>query len=96
MRVKGKAKSVRIFTLAGDAAYASSEGFVKLARLHANMIGAFRVRRFDSARKSAEEAQESAPAALKEFYRYMKTRCDAFIADPPPKDWDGVTEFDHK
>jgi adenylate cyclase len=96
VKVKGKTKAVRIFTLAGDVAHAATEDFAKLAKIHAAMMESFRAGRFMAALGHSEKARNLADASLKGLYDHMDARCRDLIAHPPPKDWDGVTEFAHK
>jgi adenylate cyclase len=96
VKVKGKTKAVRIFTLAGDAGHAATEAFAELSKVHEAMFEAFRARRFEEAIAHADGARGKAAKPLQPLYDYMAAQCRGFIANPPPPDWDGVTEFAHK
>jgi adenylate cyclase len=98
VRVKGKTKPVRIFTLVGEPEIAVTPGFENLAALHEAMLVAYRDRRFEDAISLAEKAQGCIPEGLaldslhglNFFYELYVDRAKGFIAEPPPEDWDGV------
>src|SRR5690606_627753 len=86
VRVKGKVKPVRIFELISEG---SPDQNVQ------DMLESFRTgyvlymkSRFHEARQSFQKALDILPSdPVSQLYI---DRCDSFIADPPPEDWDGV------
>ena len=94
VKVKGKAEPVEIFELMG-----AGETVLRVKKLSSQdrfeqAIDAFQTGRFTEARNlfasvSAEMAEDRAAAMYIE-------RCDRFIANPPPADWDGALQLDTK
>ncbi len=91
IRVKGKAKPVRIFTLLGDEIFAGREAFLSLKILHENMIDAYRAGQFEKARTMAAECEAFQNFGLEAFYDFYKARLDALL-EKPPSSWNGIYE----
>ena len=91
IKVKGKTKPVRIFTLLGDPEVAASAGFRALAEGHEAFLAAYRRRDWDGAERLLKEARVlGEPWHLGALYDLYAGRIAAFRAEPPPADWDGV------
>ena len=96
VRVKGKQEPETVFTLVGDEDFRSSEPFARLAERHAAMIAAYRARQWDETRAAADAcralAQELAQGLrIDGLYALYAARAEAFLREPPPEEWDGVT-----
>ncbi|MGN7125581.1 CHASE2 domain-containing protein [Methylorubrum thiocyanatum] len=96
VRVKGKQEPETVFTLVGDEDFRSSAPFARLAERHAAMIAAYRARRWDETRAAADAcralAQELAQGLrIDGLYALYAARAEAFLREPPPVEWDGVT-----
>ena len=91
IQVKGKTVPVRIFALMGDEALADDTTFQALLAKHGDMLAAFRGQEWTRMRALVAECRERAPGlGLGPLYDLYDERCDAFEADPPGDDWDGV------
>ena len=91
IRVKGKNKPVRIFTLLGDDTVAQQEHFLNLRILHEKMIGEYRSGQFKKARNMLAECEMSQVFGLAAFYSFYKKRLDMLVENPPSS-WDGIYE----
>lgn len=86
IRVKGRQNPVRVHELvsvAGDAPPAYVRRFAE-GLIH------YRARRFSEAREAFLASPEDAPS------RVFAARCEAWLVQPPPEDWDGVFTLDSK
>ena len=91
IRVIGKKKGVRIFTLLGDVEIAGRADFQGLATMHVNMIEAYRSQKFKEAERHLLALSTlGAPFALDKLYDLYQGRIQEMIANPPGPDWDGV------
>ncbi|MBI5561531.1 MAG: adenylate/guanylate cyclase domain-containing protein [Deltaproteobacteria bacterium] len=83
VRVKGKAKPVGLYELTGG-----TDRDRGICAAFAEALALYRAWRFEDARKKfallLERLPDDGPSKL-----YL-TRCDEFLATPPPPDWDGV------
>ncbi|MBI4371512.1 MAG: adenylate/guanylate cyclase domain-containing protein [Elusimicrobia bacterium] len=97
LKVKGKTRPARIFTLLGGAETAASEPFRRLATAHGAMLAAYRVRDWDAAERFMKEARAlGGPFRLERLYDLYAARVAGFRASPPPADWDGIHVADDK
>jgi adenylate cyclase len=93
IRVKGKNRPVRIYTLLGPRELAAREPFRELVRAHDAMLAAFRGQRWDEALSALSRCRRLAGEIeldLDDPYALYKQRIADFRASPPPPDWDGV------
>ncbi len=86
LRVKGRQLPVRVYELV-DVAGATPPAH--LARF-AEGLALYRARRFAEARAAFLASPEDPPS------RIFAARCEAWVAQPPPEDWDGVFSLDTK
>jgi adenylate cyclase len=96
LRVKGRTKPVRIFTLLGDESVANSTEFQARKARHGTMLAAYRAADWDKAAMRLEECRGLSDGALKGVYDLYAARIAEFRVAPPPADWDGVYEARHK
>ena len=89
LRVKGKTRPVRIFTLLGDEKTARGEGFKRQEEKHGRMLAAYRGQKWDEALALLAECRQ-APFPLEKLCDLYETRVAAFQLHPPAKDWDGT------
>lgn len=86
IRVKGKAKPTRIFEALGLHPLAPAE--LTMVKLFEEGLQAYRAQQWETALHSfhltLEQAPDDFPSQL-----YVQ-RCESFMGDPPPSDWDGV------
>jgi adenylate cyclase len=90
IRVKGKTRPARIFTLLGDGAMADSPAFQNWGLAHERLLKLYRARQWDEALKALAEAHAHAEGRLAAFYELYTERLNRFRAEPPPAEWDGV------
>ncbi|HEY1709843.1 MAG TPA: adenylate/guanylate cyclase domain-containing protein [Rhizomicrobium sp.] len=93
--VSGKQEEVRIYALLGDETMGSSETFAKLRARNAEMLDAYRERRWDDARAALAKCRPIEPR-LAAFYELYFRRIAAFEITPPPDDWKGIHAADTK
>jgi adenylate cyclase len=94
VRVLGKIKAARVFTLVG-AIEGRSEASVALAAIHERMLAAYGSGDFAAAVSLAKQAGAAAPALLHGLYGFYERRCGA-LAQSCPADWIPVTELETK
>ena len=86
VKVKGKERPVRIYELVGEGALEASKA--ELIRLFAEGFELYHARKFNEAIGVFTQAlsikADDAPSLL-----YVE-RCQDYLKDPPPSDWDGV------
>ena len=87
--VRGKQEAIRIYTLLGDQSAGQSEPFAQLQASHAEMLGAYRERRWDEARTALEVCRRLEPR-LTPLYDLYAARIATFLETPPPPGWQGV------
>ncbi|MBI4640472.1 MAG: adenylate/guanylate cyclase domain-containing protein, partial [Candidatus Tectomicrobia bacterium] len=86
IQVKGKEKPTRIFEVVGFHPL-SHDQTVKVT-LFEEGIHAYRVQQWEKAIRLFQQTLEKAPGDFPgQLYIH---RCQEFMADPPPRDWDGV------
>ena len=91
IKVKGKTEAVRIFALLGDETVAAAEPFQTLKEAHDAMLKAYRAQDWPQARALlARSAKLDGGFHLDKLRDLYVERIDAYEADPPGADWDGV------
>jgi len=93
VRVKGKVQPVEVWTAVGERGKVSEAVLRRLA-VYQEGIEFFRVRNFRAARECfVGLVREEGGDSLAKLY---VERCERFLREPPPEDWDGVTTFTTK
>ncbi|MCE3233169.1 MAG: adenylate cyclase [Rickettsiaceae bacterium] len=95
IKVKGKTKPVRIYTLLGDNTLAENTDFKEFCYLFNNMLKEYREQNWNAAKTLLESAKTQCGKLDIHIYGLFKLyeeRIDSFIANPPAADWDGVYE----
>jgi adenylate cyclase len=96
IKVKGKTKPVRIFTLLGDSILAGNADFIELSNLFDDMLKEYRSQNWPAAKELLESAQKQCKKLpeihIDGLFELYAERISAFAATPPAKDWDGVYE----
>lgn len=90
IRVKGKEKPVRIFTLLGDEAMAATDVYKTWQTAHNGFLAAYRVADFGCAAQEMKTARDASGGRLSAYYDLFAGRIAEFTKNPPPEDWDGV------
>lgn len=94
IKVKGKNKPVRIYTLLGDRALADNEDYKNLHRNFMQMLEAYRAKQWKEASKSLEASKAIASRldgiSISGLFELYEERISDFQNNPPPEDWDGV------
>ncbi len=91
IRVKGKTRPVRIYTLLGSEELAAKPSFRELDRVHGEMLAAYRGQHWDAAAAALSACRGlGADLGLGALHRLYEERIAAFRTVPPPPDWDGV------
>ena len=85
--VKGKKQGVDIYTVLGPTEHFTHIDF---KAEHNRMLILYRQTNFKAAIKVAKELQKSAHKDMSAYYSMMIERCEDYIKNPPPKDWDGI------
>jgi adenylate cyclase len=89
--VKGKNIGVRIFTCLCDTKDTLMSNVSQIVIFqHKHMLEDYRACRFDSASRILKALIGSFGGRMDEYYKIMLCRCEQYINNPPPKDWDGV------
>jgi adenylate cyclase len=91
LRVKGKLKPVRIYSLLGDEAAGGTPEFAALAEIHDAMLEAYRTQQWDEAERLAGACRAKAEGRLDGLYALYLERIALYRREPPPAGWDGVT-----
>ena len=90
VRVVGRAEPVPVHTLLGDADYARTPQFQKLAEAHARLISSYRSADLHAADAALADVRGLADAQLGKLYDLYAGRLDDMRQAPPAPDWDGV------
>ncbi|MBN35703.1 MAG: adenylate/guanylate cyclase domain-containing protein [Rhodospirillaceae bacterium] len=89
IRVKGKNKAVRIFTVLGRRDVLESKTFKTLAVKHQKMLDIYRGQKWDEADVLVKECRALWPE-LEGLYELYDERIADYRENPPGDDWDGV------
>lgn len=90
LRVVGRAQPARVYALVGDESFTDDAEFLSLKQLHDAMLQFYRARKFDQAGEMAEKCRTMLDGKYADFYAMYMRRCEDFVENPPPSDWDGV------
>lgn len=91
IKVKGKTKPVRIYTVLGTEMMGKREAFLKFRDTHGKFLDAYRGQDFKMAMEWINECQQNEFGKLLiGYYRVMLARMKDFQTNKPPQDWDGV------
>ena len=88
--VKGKVEAVRIFTMLGDATMKADPEFQKFAAMHADMLATYRAQDWDGTLAKLAACRAADTYNLGVLYDLYEERANAYKAEPPGEDWDGV------
>ncbi|MFK7866424.1 MAG: CHASE2 domain-containing protein [Alphaproteobacteria bacterium] len=88
--VKGKSEAVNIYALIGDEPMYSANEYVELSTRHQEIIDNYRKQEWKTSLALIQENIRLCDGVLDDFYDILRARINYFIAQPPPKDWDGV------
>jgi adenylate cyclase len=90
IRVVGKLKPVRLYTLLGDEKYAETDDFKAWSAAHLQMLTCFRARDFDGALNKVSECEALSQGIIDGYYKMYKDRIKVLQKENLPKNWDGV------
>jgi adenylate cyclase len=96
VRLYGRDAATSVYTILGDAAYAATDEFVELKRVHDRFLQHYRAREFDKAGDDLALLRDMGPPGLAQLYRIYGHRIAHLSADPPGDDWDGTYTAEHK
>lgn len=96
LRVKGRAKPVKVFNLVGDNNVAQSADFKAWATAHNAMLAGYRIADFNCAAQDLKTAREAAGGRLSAYYDLYAARIADLMKNPPAAGWDGVFEATSK
>jgi class 3 adenylate cyclase len=91
IKVKGKKVPVRIFELIGLKGEAAPDRLER-AKLFGEAFGEFRARRFNKAWESFLSLTQKGDRPSEVYV----SLCERYMSDPPPPDWDGSYQMEHK
>jgi adenylate cyclase len=94
VRVMGKQKPTRIYELLADAAQGLPVEGEKALDCYAAGLATYRAQQWEEAIRLFGECQAHWPEDR--VARTMQGRCQDYVAEPPPEDWDGVYEATKK
>lgn len=90
IRVKGKQEPERIYCLAGDEILRVQPEFLAIKSTFEAVLAAYRTLEWDAALGAIETFRKTDRFGLIGLADLYETRIRAFMANPPPPDWDGV------
>jgi len=90
IRVKGKARPERIYTLPLAARSSYDEAFQHLKTAQEAMLAAYRERRWTAALRQIRRCERCGSEEMKGYYRVMRERIRRYQKEPPPANWGGV------
>lgn len=96
LRVKGREKPVKVFTLVGDETMTQSSEFKTWATAHNAMLAGYRIADFNCAAQDLKTAREAAQGRLSAYYDLYAARIADLMKNPPAAGWDGVFEATSK
>lgn len=91
VRVKGKQEPERVFTILGDAALLSDDGFQIFKARLADLLKAYRDADFDDARTRLNQLEPlAATFGMTGCLEVYRERLDTLASMPPADQWDGI------
>ncbi len=97
IQVKGKKQPEAVFTVLGRAEVDDDPRCRELRELNAHMLAAYRKQQWDEAHSLIDRCRKLANGfAVAGLYDMYVERIEAYRADPPPPDWNGVYEAESK
>lgn len=90
LRVKGKEKPVRTFTLIGDEKVAKTDSFKNWKTAHNGFLAAYRAADFGCAAQELKTARDASGGQISGYYDLFARRIADYTKNPPPSDWGGV------
>jgi adenylate cyclase len=97
VRVVGRDTPATIHALLGDEAVAQTPAFAAFAQRHASLLEAYRDRRWEEAeQRLAENEADAGERGLAKLYARYRESIRKCRAQPPGRDWDGVTVAETK
>ncbi|HEX8238301.1 MAG TPA: adenylate/guanylate cyclase domain-containing protein [Allosphingosinicella sp.] len=97
VRVVGRDKPATIYALLGDEALGRSPGFKAFAARHAEVLAAYRDRRWDEAERTVSDIEDAAAAyGLGKLYARYAASIRACREKPPGEGWEGITVAETK
>jgi adenylate cyclase len=88
--VKGKKQGVNIYTVIGTNREMEFLNYAPFREMHNMMLDDYRSKNFTRAMLSCEKLMTAFNGGMKNYYLMMIERCEDYIKNPPPADWDGV------
>jgi adenylate cyclase len=97
IQVKGKTQPEAVFTVLGRAEVEQDPRCQELRDLNARLLAQYRKQHWDEALETIEQCRAVANGfPVGPMYDMYVERIEAFRADPPPPDWNGVYEAESK
>jgi adenylate cyclase len=96
LRVKGRERPERIYTLLGDETTGKEPWFKQLDELQTALLAAYRTQDWDRAEELIAAARKLANGQLDPVYDLYVARIAEYRFQPPPNDWDGITRATEK
>jgi adenylate cyclase len=96
LKVKGREKPVKVFTLVGDSTMVNDPAFKAWATAHNAMLAGYRIADFDCAAQDLKSARGAANGKLSAYYDLFMDRISDLMKNPPAAGWDGVFEATSK
>jgi adenylate cyclase len=97
IQVKGKTQPEAVYTVLGPAAVDQDPRCQELRTLNARLLAEYRKQKWDEAIETIGQCRAAANGfAVGPMYDMYVERIEAYRADPPPPDWEGVYEAESK
>jgi adenylate cyclase len=91
LQVKGKTVGLQVFALMGDETVAQKPAFQEYLQVHNAMLKAYRSQQWDLAEELLKECRvKGAEFKLDKLCDLYEARIEAYRAEPPGPDWNGV------
>jgi adenylate cyclase len=88
--VKGKKQGVNIYTVIGTNKEMEFLNYSPFREMHNLMLDDYRSKNFSRAILTCEKLMTAFNGQMKNYYSMMIERCEEYIKNPPPANWDGV------